>query len=234
MVMVATAVLLAGCAAQKAPQPAPAKPPLRRPIIPKTLPPPATPPLADAYGDIPDTLPGTWLIVSSLVAPSVSPTKSGPTRYDNTIKVARISRTGDQWRLDELALPKDDPLARELREANSTFALFMPSAEARQHLATEAANLSVDPPTAERIVLYTPGELPTRVGKAPKTGDFRFALGFLERGKHIVAAGTTFEADEVTADKITGVLKASSISQVQGATIVPLTFSGPFTMYRLQ
>jgi len=237
MVMVVTAVLLPACATKKAPEPAPASPPQHRPVISKAqdLPPPAKPPLADAYGDIPDTLPGTWLIASSFVPPSVSPVKSGPPKYTNAMKVVRISRTDGQWRVDELVVPKGDPVARELDKANFTFALFAPSAEARQHLAAEAANLSVDPPTAERIALFTPGQLPTRLGKAPSMGEnFRFALGFLEKGEHIVTAGTTFEANDVSADKISGVLNASSVVQGQSATVVPLSFNGSFTMYRLQ
>ena len=47
-------------------------------------------------------------------------------------------------RVDELVVPKHDPVRRELDKANSTFALFTPSAEARQHLAAEVADLGVD------------------------------------------------------------------------------------------
>jgi len=235
MLPLITAVLLPACAAKK-PAPLPPPPPATREAAGPAAEaaPPQQPPLADAYGSIPETLAGTWLVVTNLKLPVA--TADSPDVYNNSVKVLRISRDEEHWRVDELTLANANPLSQALSKANQAGSRFVLSDDVREDTAREAGSLAVEPPHVDRIVIYTPGQLPTSRKRARPTEaeDFRFALGFLEKGEHVAVAGTTYEAREVSDKQIAGLVKIASISTPGGPIVVPFVMTGPFTMYRLQ
>jgi len=234
MLMLITALLLPACAAKKTAPAPPPPPPAAEAAAAAEAAPPQRPPLADAYGNIPESLTGTWLVVANLKLPTGA--TGSRDVYNNSIKVFRISREEEHWRVDELALANSNPLSPTLDKANQVGARFVPSDDAREHIAREAGSMAVESPHVDRIVIYTPGHLPARGKRARPTEaeDFRFALGFLEKGEHIVAAGTTYEAQQVSDKEIAGLVKIASISAPGGPIVVPFVMTGPFTMYRLQ